>query len=173
MRGMSVIVMGVASSGKSTVGELLSKKLKASFLDGDDLHSEESIAKMSSGVPLDDADREPWLMKVNNAVAKIEATGSTGVIVCSALKKRYRDMIRHGNSKVMFIFLDGTKELVLERIRKRENHYMKQEMVDSQFEALERPDNERDVIIVDINGALDEIVANSLAGIHKLEVVCD
>ncbi len=168
MEGSSIVVMGVTSSGKSTVATLLSERLSVKFIDGDDLHPKENILKMASGQPLTDQDREPWLKRINEAIYNIESKNETGILVCSALKKQYRDIIRNSNSKVTFIFLDGSKELVLERIKQREGHYMKPEMLDSQFEILERPESEHDVITINIAQSAEKIVEQCVDKLKKL-----
>lgn len=171
MAGHSIVVMGVASSGKSTVGALLSERLNAKFIDGDDLHPRVNVLKMASGSPLTDEDREPWLVRVNDAIFSIESKKETAILVCSALKKKYRNTLREGNNKVAFIFLDGPRELVKERISQRENHYMKPEMVDSQFEALEKPENESDVITISIDQPLVDLVNQCVIELNKKEII--
>ncbi|WP_299690914.1 gluconokinase [uncultured Vibrio sp.] len=161
MAGSSVIVMGVCASGKSTIGEHLAKKLGRKFIDGDDLHPRANIQKMASGLPLNDDDRKPWLERIRDAAYSLESKNEHGIIVCSALKKIYRDQIRDGNENVSFLFLDSSKELILERMRARQGHFMKENMVNSQFETLERPDNECRTIFVNIDATIEEVVANA------------
>ncbi|MGR5120748.1 gluconokinase [Vibrio astriarenae] len=158
MAGSSVIVMGVCACGKSTIGEHLAQKLGRKFIDGDDLHPRANIQKMSSGQPLNDDDRSPWLERIRDAAYSLENKNEHGIIVCSALKKKYRDQIREGNNNVTFVFLDGDMELIMERMRKRKGHFMKENMVKSQFETLERPDNEPQTIVVSIAGSIDDVV---------------
>ena len=150
MQGKSIIVMGVCGCGKSTIGEALARRLNAKFIDGDDLHPKANIQKMASGTPLNDDDRKPWLERIRDAAYSIEAKNEVGVIVCSALKKVYRDQAREGNENVQFVFLDGDKSLILDRMRARKGHYMREAMLDSQLEILERPDYEAGVITVSI-----------------------
>ena len=161
MAGSSVVVMGVCASGKTTIGEHLAKKLGRKFIDGDDLHPRANIQKMASGQPLNDDDRKPWLERIRDAAYSLESKNEHGIIVCSALKKIYRDQIRDGNENVSFLFLDGSKELILERMRARQGHFMKENMVNSQFETLERPENEPRTIFVDIDATIEEVVANA------------
>lgn len=158
MAGSSVIVMGVCACGKSTIGEQLAKKLGRKFIDGDDLHPRANIQKMSSGQPLNDEDRKPWLERIRDASYSLESKNEHGIIVCSALKKAYRDQIREGNENVTFLFLDGDKQLILERMSKRQGHFMKENMVNSQFETLERPDAEPQTIVVNIDASIEEII---------------
>ncbi|AXY02229.1 gluconokinase [Vibrio alfacsensis] len=161
MAGSSVVVMGVCASGKTTIGEHLAEKLGRKFIDGDNLHPRANIQKMASGQPLNDDDRKPWLERIRDAAYSLESKNEHGIIVCSALKKIYRDQIREGNENVSFLFLDGSKELILERMRARQGHFMKENMVNSQFETLERPENEPRTIFVDIDATIEEVVANA------------
>ncbi|AMF98000.1 gluconokinase [Vibrio harveyi] len=161
MAGSSVVVMGVCASGKTTIGEHLAKKLGRKFIDGDDLHPRANIQKMASGQPLNDNDRKPWLERIRDAAYSLESKNEHGIIVCSALKKIYRDQIREGNENVTFLFLDGSKELILERMRARQGHFMKENMVNSQFEALERPENEPRTIFVSIDATIEDVVSNA------------
>ncbi|MGR5133325.1 gluconokinase [Vibrio alfacsensis] len=161
MAGSSVVVMGVCASGKTTIGEHLAEKLGRKFIDGDDLHPRANIQKMASGQPLNDDDRKPWLERIRDAAYSLESKNEHGIIVCSALKKIYRDQIREGNENVSFLFLDGSKELILERMRARQGHFMKENMVNSQFETLERPENEPRTIFVSIDATIEEVVTNA------------
>ena len=161
MAGSSVVVMGVCASGKTTIGEHLAKNLGRKFIDGDDLHPRANIQKMASGQPLNDDDRKPWLERIRDAAYSLESKNEHGIIVCSALKKIYRDQIREGNENVSFLFLDGSKELILERMRARQGHFMKENMVNSQFEALERPEDEPRTIFVSIDATIEDVVSNA------------
>ncbi|HDM8237828.1 gluconokinase [Vibrio campbellii] len=161
MAGSSVVVMGVCASGKTTIGEHLAKKLGRKFIDGDDLHPRANIQKMASGQPLNDDDRKPWLERIRDAAYSLESKNEHGIIVCSALKKIYRDQIREGNENVTFLFLDGSKDLILERMRARQGHFMKENMVNSQFETLERPEDEPRTIFVSIDATIEDVVSNA------------
>ncbi len=167
MAGSSVIVMGVCASGKSTIGEQLARKLGRKFIDGDDLHPRANIQKMASGQPLNDDDRKPWLERIRDAAYSLENKNEHGIIVCSALKKSYRDQIREGNDNVTFLFLEGDMALILNRMRMRQGHFMKENMVKSQFETLERPDNEPQTLIVNIDGDISDVVERSAAELQK------
>ncbi|GAB4098052.1 gluconokinase [Sinomonas halotolerans] len=129
-----VIAMGVSGSGKSTVGALLARELRGAFLDGDDLHPAANVAKMASGVPLDDADREPWLREIGQRMAAAEGTM---VIGCSALKRKYRDMIREAAPDAVFVHMRGSRELLAARLAVRPGHFMPALLLDSQLATLE------------------------------------
>jgi carbohydrate kinase (thermoresistant glucokinase family) len=158
---MRVVVMGVAASGKSTVAERLAKSIDARLVEADDYHLPESIAKMSAGTPLTDEDRWPWLLRLQRELAgAISEDGRAVVVSCSALRKSYRDLLRRAGD-VRFVFLDVSREEVELRIAARAGHFMGAAMVDSQFAALERPDNEPDVIVLDAMRDLNEVVEDA------------
>ncbi|MGB7802057.1 gluconokinase [Buttiauxella sp.] len=164
MSGQCVILMGVSGTGKSTVGEALARAMQAKFIDGDDLHPRQNISKMASGQALTDDDRLPWLERISDVIFSIEQKNESGVLVCSALKKHYRDRLRAGNSNVRFVWLKGDYEVVLNRMRQRKGHFMPEALLQSQFAALETPGHdEPDIIPVDIIPTVDLIVSRSLA----------
>ncbi|MBL1376284.1 gluconokinase [Zobellella iuensis] len=166
MTGESIIVMGVTACGKSSVGAALARALGAKFIDGDDLHPRANILKMAEGIPLGDEDRAPWLERIRDAVFSIRQKGETGVIVCSALKRHYRDSIRAGNDRVRFLFLDGDCALILARLRRRNGHFMPESLLQNQFEVLERPGaDEPDVTFISIDGDFEDVVNRALAAI--------
>ncbi|MCI5764709.1 MAG: gluconokinase, partial [Actinobacillus porcinus] len=117
-----------------------------------------------------DEDRAPWLERIRDAAFSMDKKSEIGIIVCSALKKKYRDLIRDGNENVKFIWLYGSYDLILERMRQRKGHYMKEEMLKSQFAALEEPDisEETDVIPISIDGSFDEVVARCVEALKPL-----
>lgn len=167
--GKAFILMGVSSTGKTSVGTAVAQRLGMKLIDGDDLHPRANIQKMASGTPLNDNDRFPWLERINDAAFSLEQKSEKGIIVCSALKKKYRDQIRQGNADVKFIFLQGTFELVLERMKQRKGHFMKPEMLQSQFNTLEVPQaDEPDVIFIDIDGSFDEVVDRCVKAVEPL-----
>ncbi len=159
-KGNVFVVMGVASSGKSSVGEALAKTLNVKFIDGDDLHPKANILKMASGQELNDQDRIPWLERIRDAAFSLEKKNERGIIVCSALKKKYRQLICDENANVTFLLLYGNFELVLKRMQERKGHFMPIPLLKSQFDALEMPQqDEENVIKISIDGSFDEVVA--------------
>ncbi len=150
-----LIIMGVSGCGKTTVGKLLSERLGWPFFDGDDFHSAENIAKMSRGIPLDDNDRAGWLISLANLIRGHLFDNQPGILACSALKEKYRQILRLDPQRVKFIYLKGSYELILSRMDARDGHYMKPEMLKSQFAALEEPD---ECITVDIAKSPEELV---------------
>ncbi len=166
MAKKNIVVMGVCGSGKTSVGMAIAQKLGCRFLDGDDLHPRANIIKMSEGHPLNDEDRYPWLVRISDVFFSLSRRSENAVIVCSALKKKYRDIIRDGND-VLFVHLVGSYDLILERMKKRQGHYMKESMVQSQFDTLEMPTaDETDVISIDITPPLEEVIAKTLAEVE-------
>lgn len=168
-KGKSFILMGVSSTGKTSIGTALAQRLGIKLIDGDDLHPRANILKMGRGQPLNDEDRAPWLERIRDAAFSLEQKSEVGIIVCSALRKKYRDLIREGNDSVKFLFLHGSFELVLERMKQRKGHYMKTEMLQSQFDTLEIPQaDEPDVIRIDIDGTFDEVVERCIRALKPL-----
>ena len=153
--------MGVSGCGKTQVGQRFAKAIGAGFIDGDDLHPKENVAKMARGEPLDDADRKPWLAAV--ALQLAQADGPL-VIGCSALRRRYRDWIRDGApGPVTFLHLAGTREVIAGRMAERTDHFMPLSLLDSQFAALEPPDHDESAVTVDIDQSIAEIVDDLIA----------
>ena len=154
---MVVVVIGPAGAGKTTVGQALARQLGWPFHDGDDLHSAASIAKMTRGEPLTDADRWPWLDAIHERIARYERAGEPAVIACSALKQTYRDRLRAGLTEVRFVYLDASAALLEERLETRAGHFMKREMVRTQLADLEPP---RHALTIDASCSPDQIVAS-------------
>lgn len=169
MVGKCIIVMGVCGSGKSSIGLKVANALGAKFIDGDDLHPRANIQKMAAGNPLNDEDRAPWLERIRDSAYSLERKNELGVIVCSALKKQYRDQIREGNDSVSFLFLDGSQSLILERMRARQGHFMREAMVQSQFDTLERPDGEPGVFRIDIDGTFEQVVDRAVTALTQAQ----
>jgi gluconokinase len=152
---VAVVLMGVAGCGKTSVGKRLSELLGWPFFDGDDFHPEQNIAKMSQGIPLDDNDRFIWLSVLHDLIEDHLQGGESMLVACLALKKRYRDQLREGNPGTVFVYLKGDYELIFRRLQDRESHYMKAEMLQSQFAAFEEPE---EAVVVSIDQDLDSIV---------------
>jgi gluconokinase len=167
LKGRVFVVMGVTSSGKSSLGEALAKALNIKFIDGDDLHPKENILKMASGQHLNDEDRTPWLVRIRDAAFSIEKKNENAVIVCSALKRKYRNLICEGNHQVTFLLLYGDFELVLKRMQARKNHFMPTALLKSQFDALELPQkDEKNIIKIDIAGSFEDVVERCIKAIQ-------
>ena len=158
----AIVLMGVSGSGKTSVGVRLSQRLNWPFYDGDDFHPPENIAKMGQGIPLDDADRVPWLAILNNLISEHLSAGKSMLLACSALKRKYRDQLTDGNPGTVFVYLKGDFNLIFDRIGVRSGHYMKAEMLQSQFSALENP---KDALVVDISQDLDGITKEIISHI--------
>lgn len=154
---MVVIVMGVTGAGKSTIGRALASSLGWEFHDGDDLHSDESIRKMRGGQPLTDLDRAPWILAVRQVVQAMLSSGVNGVVACSALKESYRDQIVGDRASVKLVYLKGSQRLIEERLAGRIGHFINPELLQSQFDTLEEPED-RDAMVVDISAAPEAIV---------------
>jgi len=167
-----IIVMGVSSSGKSTVGAALGRALHAPFLDGDRYHPEANVEKMRAGIPLTDEDRWPWLEALTAAL-KEAADKKKGVAVgaCSALRKVYRDFITEkAGEPVLFVYLAGSREVIGERMAKRSHEYMPTSLLDSQFATLEVPDPEvENVKIVPVTDPVNRIVTSVTSTLEHLK----
>ncbi len=153
---MVVIVMGVSGSGKTTVGQRLAAALGCRFRDADDFHPPENIAKMTAGIPLTDEDREPWLAVLRELLENTLAAGEGLVLACSALKRVYRERLTVDAARQRWVYLQAPRELIAERLKARRGHYMPAAMLDSQFAALEVPE---DALRVDASADPDTMVA--------------
>jgi carbohydrate kinase (thermoresistant glucokinase family) len=160
---MKIVVMGVTGCGKTTVGAALAEALGIEFIDSDDLHPESNKKKMSSGTPLTDSDREPWLQEVSKTLQSHESI----VVACSALKKSYRSTILAGAPTTKFVHLSGSKELIFARLSERSHHFMPIGLLDSQFQTLEPLDPEESGKVFDISKPIDEIVREVLLWIGR------
>lgn len=163
-RPPAVVVMGVSGSGKTSIGEGLAAGLGMPLLEGDQFHPESNIAKMSSGTPLIDEDRWPWL----DAIARAMRDAPGGVIVtCSALRRVYRDRLRDGAGRpLLFVFLNGSKETIAARLAERKGHFMPPSLLDSQFATLEPPDaDEPGIVRVSIVPPISSVIVAALDGV--------
>jgi gluconokinase/shikimate kinase len=149
-----LVVMGVSGSGKSTVAALVAERLGWDLAEGDDLHPDENVAKMAAGLPLDDDDRAPWLDTVSSWIVEHAMQGVPGVITCSALKRKYRDVLREHN--VVFVYLQGSGDLIGGRMAERSGHFMPTTLLDSQVATLEPPQADERHIVVDATRTPEE-----------------
>ena len=157
------IIMGVSGTGKSTIGKLLAQTLAIPFFDGDDFHSQANIDKMASGQPLNDEDRYGWLSALNQLSIEHQEQGA--VIACSALKSSYREILNQNmDNALQFIYLEGSFELVKSRMEKRKSHFMPVELLKSQFETLEPPEN---AIIVSIEHSPQALILQIMNKLEK------
>jgi gluconokinase len=151
-----LVIMGVSGSGKTAVGALLANRLGWPYAEADDFHPDANIAKMAAGHPLDDDDRRPWLAAIAAWIDERIARREAGVVSCSALKRRYRDVLRR--PEVWFVYLEGSRELVARRLAMRHGHFFKADLLASQFADLEPPAPDEACITVPIDGSPEEIV---------------
>lgn len=162
---MTLIIMGVSGSGKTTLGNRLAEHLGCRFIDGDDLHPKENIQKMKNSIPLDDNDRWSWFAKIADTT-NTKSPNEGLIIACSALKRSYRDYLRtRSNGPLRFLFLDVSQTIILERLKKRDNHFMPIALLETQFATLEVPaQDEKDVLRIapdESLGVVVERVSNS------------
>ena len=151
-----VVVMGVTGAGKTTIGALLAQRLDWEFVDADSFHSPANVEKIRLGIPLDDADRAPWLRSLRQAMEGWGAERKNVVLACSALKRSYRDELYIAD-ETRFVYLKGSYDLIYQRLRQRHGHFASEKILASQFATLEEPDN---VITVRVDRYEDEIVAD-------------
>jgi len=152
---MIVVIMGVSGCGKTTVGRLLAKRLDWAYYEGDAFHPPENIEKMSQGVSLDDVDRGPWLASIKEVIDRCADGASDAVFACSALRRTYRRTLSADVADIRFVYLKGDSQTIRGRMKSRDGHYMKANMLESQFSSLEEPD---DAIEVDIKNFPQDIV---------------
>jgi gluconokinase len=160
------VVMGVSGSGKSTIGSLLALRLRWEFEDGDWFHPPSNIEKMHSGIPLTDEDRWPWLQAIAAWIDETRRKGGHAIVTCSALKRRYRDILIGDRVDVRLVYLKGDEALIARRIATRHEHFMPRGLLHSQFEALEEPGDDENPIIVSIDSPPREIVTRILSSLN-------
>ncbi|QSZ53413.1 gluconokinase [Paenarthrobacter sp. AT5] len=163
-----LVIMGVSGSGKSTVAGVLAGKLGWDLAEGDDLHPEASVAKMHAGQALTDEDRWPWLGTIADWIKAHTAAGTPAIITCSALKKKYRDVLR--GEGVVFVFLQGSKDRISDRLASRHGHFMPTSLLESQFEALEEPTEDENYVSLCVSASpaeeADEVIER--LGLHPV-----
>ena len=164
----ALVVMGVSGSGKSTIAEKLAERLRWRYEDGDKYHPASNVAKMSAGHPLTDEDRWPWLRAIADEIDRVCSAGEHAVIACSALKRVYREILVHGRDDVRIIYLQGTQELIADRLAKRKGHFMPPGLLASQFKTLEPPEENENPVTASIDAPVDAVVDDI---IHQLGLV--
>lgn len=157
-----IVVMGVASSGKTSLGERLAQHLGWPFRDADSFHPPENVAKMSSGTPLTDEDRKPWLAAIAAWIDELRASGGNGIVTCSALKRAYRRVIVGDRPDVALVYLRGSRELIGRRMAARQHHFMPPALLDSQFATLEEPGEDERPLVVSVEDSKEAIVEEVL-----------
>ena len=159
--------MGVCGCGKTSVGGLLATNTEGAFIDADSFHPPKNVEKMSTGVPLNDQDRKKWLIAIGQAIKAYEGPWPL-FFGCSALKRKYRNLIdfEADGQEITYIHLDGDKELIRERMKKREGHFMKAQMIESQFQDLEKLQSDEKGITVNVESGLDKVCENILDEIN-------
>ena len=161
-----VVMMGVSGSGKTTVGAALAQRLRVPFADADDFHPEANIAKMSAGIPLDDADRAPWLRAIADWL--VEQSESGGVASCSALKRSYRDVLTDSAPHAVYLHLHGNRDVLAARVAGRPGHFMPAALIDSQFATLEELQPDEIGAVLDVAEPVDTLVDQSLTVLTSL-----
>lgn len=154
---MIVLVMGVSGSGKTTIGERLAARLGCGFSDADQFHSPANKAKMSRGIALTDADRQPWLLAIRAAMDEQRRQGRDHVFACSALKRRYRELLRGADDDLRLVYLQGPPDLLARRLRQRKGHFFAPELLADQLDTLEPP-NPGEALVMDIRQPPEVIV---------------
>lgn len=154
------VIMGVAGSGKTTIGTALARALDVAFVEGDDLHPPENVRRMAQGIPLNDADRRPWLAAIAQRLRAAKQAGTGLVVTCSALKRSYRALLRsEGAADLRLVFLSGSKAVIARRMARRRGHFMPASLLDSQLATLEEPAADEDPWVCDVRESPDAIVA--------------
>ncbi|WP_186163795.1 gluconokinase [Burkholderia gladioli] len=159
---MILIAMGVSGAGKTRIGELLAERIGCTFTDGDAFHSAANKEKMHHGIPLTDDDRWPWLQSIRAAIEEKQRAGETAVFTCSSLKRSYRDVLRGKDADVRFVYLDGTVEVLSERLKTRTGHFFDPSLLKSQLDTLEVP-GEDEAVQVSIDQTPEQMVDEVLA----------
>lgn len=159
---MIYMLMGVSGSGKTTIGKRLSEKLGWQFYDGDDFHPAENLEKMSKGISLTDRDRQPWLEKLHDLMQHLHQKPENAIIACSALKEDYREYLADNLVEIQWIYLKGNYQQIASRIEQRQGHFMKTQLLASQFQALEEP-NKEETLVIDITLPPEQIIEHIIS----------
>lgn len=159
---LHVVVMGVSGCGKSTIGLALAQQLGVPFIEGDSLHPPRNVAMMAAGTPLNDADRADWLAAIAQKLSQAAAAGQGLVVSCSALKRRYRDVLRGGAPDLRFVHLHGSLSVLRQRMNERRGHYMPPSLLDSQLATLEPPEPDEAALTLDIDQPVERITEAAL-----------
>ncbi|AWU98246.1 gluconokinase [Burkholderia sp. JP2-270] len=154
---MILIAMGVSGAGKSRIGEMLAERLSCSYTDGDAFHSAANKEKMHNGIPLTDDDRWPWLRSIRESIEEKQRAGETAVFTCSSLKRSYRDVLRGTDTDVRFVYLQGSFDVLRERLKTRTGHFFDPSLLKSQLDTLEEPGPD-EAIVVSIELTPEQIV---------------
>ncbi len=164
----ALVVMGAAGAGKSHIGAALATTLGVPFVEGDAFHPPGNVARMAAGIPLTDADRHGWLLALAQELRNARVAGQGVVLACSALKRRYRDLLRGGDDSVRFVFLSGSAAMLRARLAARPGHYMPASLIDSQLEALEAPHADEHAVTFDADQPPDAIIGAVIAHLHRV-----
>jgi carbohydrate kinase (thermoresistant glucokinase family) len=167
----ALIVMGVSGSGKSTIANALGRRLGWIVEDADRFHPASNVEKMSAGIALTDDDRWSWLHAVAAEIGRKRASGTSIIMACSALKRAYRAILMHDRRDTRIVYLRGDKDLIAERLRARDAHFMPPELLESQFETLEEPTEDERPIVVDIGATVNDIADRILTVLERSQTV--
>jgi gluconokinase len=162
---MIVLMAGVSGSGKTTVGKLLAERLGWIFADGDSFHSAANVARMHAGQPLTDEDRWPWLAAIAAWMDEQIADGQSAVVACSALRRAYRDVLLNGRPAARMVFLQVSQDENADRLTARHGHFFPAELLDSQFAALEMPQDSERILVLTVQGSPADVVADIVAAL--------
>jgi len=162
-----VVVMGVSGSGKTTIAAGVARQQGWLLLEGDTFHPPANIAKMKAGIPLTDEDRWPWLRAIAARQDELRAAGQSAVVACSALRRAYRDILIGGQGDTLLMYMRGSKEMIAERMRARQGHFMPPALLDSQFSTLEEPGADEHPIVVDISGPTEATIADAVRQLRE------
>jgi gluconokinase len=162
-----IIIMGVSGSGKSTLARTLAEHYGFEYLDGDNFHSQEARDRMAQGLPLDDVMRLPWVQRMRDHFRAPANAGKHATLAFSGLKQAHRAILREAGRKTLFLFLHSDISTIQHRVDKRAGHFMAPSLVANQFENLERPTDETDVVEIDVRGSLDDVLQQAIALVDK------